>query len=165
MAFRKPARWPILAMLVITLIAVAAAVAAWLRPLPEAKTSSAPPALTFTEQQVADAKTNVCDAYQIVYKMVSSNTSRTNPMPGDQIGSLATEVYGVLALYEGGDYLLDRLAAEPATTSELAKPVKSLGETLKRFGVIALAGEPESVRNHLRHSVDADSATIDGLCK
>lgn len=165
MAPRKPARWPAFAMLVITLIAVGAAVATWLRPLPETKTPSAPPAPTFTGQQIADAKANICDVFKTVSKAVDWNTHLTNPVPGDEIAARATQVYGTLALYEGGDYLLDRLAAEPATSPELAKPIKSLGETLKKFGIVVLAGEPDSARDPLRHAVDADFTTIDGLCK
>jgi hypothetical protein len=148
------------------LIAVAAAIAAWLRPLPETKTPSAPPAPTVTEQQISDAKAHVCDAYKIVSKSVEGNTHRTNPVPGDAIGALATGVYEPLAAYTGGDYLLDRLAAEPATPTELANSIKSLGNTLKKIAMVDLAGEPDSVRNPLRDAINADFATIDkGLCK
>jgi hypothetical protein len=48
-------------MFAITLVAVAAAVAAWLRPTPEAK-SAAPSTPTFSAQQVAGAKSKVCDS-------------------------------------------------------------------------------------------------------
>jgi hypothetical protein len=48
-------------MFAITLVAVGAAVAAWLRPLPEK--SATPSEVTFSAQQVADAKANVCAAY------------------------------------------------------------------------------------------------------
>jgi hypothetical protein len=165
LAFRQPARWPVFVMLVITLIAVGAAVAAWLRPLPESKTVSAPPAPTFTDQQIADAKADVCDAYKIVSKAVVWNTHRTNPAPGDEIGSLATEIYGDLALYEGGNYLLDRLATDRATPAELANTVRSFGEGLQKFGMVVLAGEPDSVRDPLRQAGEADSAKIVELCK
>jgi hypothetical protein len=50
-------------MFAITLIAVGAAVAAWLRPIPEVKPAS-PSAPTFNDRQVADAKSKVCAAYE-----------------------------------------------------------------------------------------------------
>jgi hypothetical protein len=153
------------AMLVMTLIAIGAAVAAWLRPLPEPKPPSSPPPHSFTAKQTDDAKANVCDAYKIVYKSVYGNTHRTNPVPGDEIGGLATGVYAPLANYTGGDYLLDRLAGEPATPRELANPIKSLGNTLKKLAMVDLAGEPDSALDPLRHAAGADFATIDGLCK
>jgi hypothetical protein len=165
MTFRQPARWPVFAMLVITLIAVGAAVAAWLRPLPEAKTPSTPLVPTFTDQQVADAKAQVCDAYRLADKAVVINTHRTNPVPGDEIGSLATGVSSDFSLYASGDYLVDTARDEPATPSELAKAIDSFGKTLKEIAMNDLAGEPGAVRDPLRRTVDAESATIKGLCQ
>lgn len=75
MPSRGPARWPILVMLVITLVAVAASVAAWLRPMPETK-SATPSAPAFNAQQVADAKSKVCAAYEKVQKASSANQTR-----------------------------------------------------------------------------------------
>ena len=49
-------------MLLVTLVAVGAAVAAWLRPIPH-NTYATPPAPTYSEQQVADAKSKVCAAF------------------------------------------------------------------------------------------------------
>ncbi len=152
-------------MLVMTLVAVAAAAAAWLRPLPEVKTPSAPAAPTFTDQQIADAKVNICDAFKIVYKSVSTNTSRTNPVPGDEIGALATGVYASLSNYTGGDYLMDRLTAEPATPAQLANSIKSLANALKKIAIIDLAGEPDSALVPLRQAINAEAVTIQGLCK
>jgi hypothetical protein len=66
----------VVVMSAITLVAVAAAIAAWLRPTAEVKSAS-PSAPTFSTQQVADAKAKVCAAYQKVQNAVSINTSRT----------------------------------------------------------------------------------------
>src|ERR1700743_2203882 len=72
---RGPARWPVFVMFAITLVAVAAAVAAWLRPLPEAK--SAPPAApNFSAQQVDDAKSKVCAAHAKVQNAINVNAAR-----------------------------------------------------------------------------------------
>ena len=65
MAVSRPARWPMFVMFLITLVAVGAAVAAWLRPMPH-NTSATPAAPTYSEQQVADAKAKVCAAYEKV---------------------------------------------------------------------------------------------------
>ena len=73
---RGPARWPVVVMFAITLVAVAAAVAAWLRPLPETK-SAAPSAPTFSAQEVADAKAKVCAAYAKVLNATSVNAARS----------------------------------------------------------------------------------------
>jgi hypothetical protein len=63
-------------MFAITLVAVAAAVAAWLRPMPAEK-SAAPTAETFSAQQVGDAKAKVCAAYEKVLKTSNVNSART----------------------------------------------------------------------------------------
>jgi hypothetical protein len=62
-------------MFAIAVVAVAAAVAAWLRPMPEAK-SAAPSAPTFSAQQVADAKSKVCAAYAKIHRVVDINAPR-----------------------------------------------------------------------------------------
>ena len=61
-------------MFLITLVAVGAAVAAWLRPIPH-NTSATPPAPIYSEQQVADAKSKVCAAYEKVQNAVNCQLS------------------------------------------------------------------------------------------
>ncbi len=63
-------------MLVITLVAVGAAVAAWLRPIPQAP-AAAPPKPTYSAQQVADAKSKVCGAYEKIHHAVDMNAARS----------------------------------------------------------------------------------------
>lgn len=164
-ARQGPTRWPGLAAVAISLVALGIAIGAWVRPMPEGGSSpgESPPA--FTDDQIAQAKANVCEAYRVVDRAVVLNTHRTNPVPGDEIGALATGAHGVIALFASGDYLLDRLAAEPATPRTLAARTESLGNSLKKFGMIVLAGEPETERDLLRGAVDTDSATIESLCK
>ena len=68
-------------------------------------------------------------------------------------------------MYAAGDYLLDRLAAEPATPADLATAIRSLAELYKKFGIHALNDEPDSALDPIRHDVDAEIPKIDGLCK
>jgi hypothetical protein len=160
---RKRSRWPSFAALVIALIGVAVGIVGWSRPTPQNSPPPTPPAPTFTEKEVTDAKADVCDAYKTVAEAVRLNTHR--PKSEDEIGSLAAVANGRLALYAGGDYLLDRLVAEPATPADLATAVQSLARTLKKFGIIALADAPDSVQDPLRRDLDSDVGTIDRLCK
>lgn len=150
--------------LVIALAAIGVAIAAWLRPIPE---HNAPPpsAPTYTEQEIADAKADVCEAYKSIDQAVVTNTHRPSPAPGDEIGSLATAANARLALYAGGDYLLSRLEADPATRADLAAPVRSLAYMYKEFGIRALNNEPNSDLDPLRHGIDENSATIERLCE
>lgn len=158
----RSGRWPAFLALAIALVGLGVGIGAWLRPVPKVSQSSAP---VYSEEQIATAKAEVCEAYRVVDRAVVVNTHRANPVPGDEIGALATGAHGIAALYDGGDYLLDRLMTEPATPGELANLVKSLGTTLKKFGIVVLAGAPESERDELRQAVDTDSTTIESLCK
>jgi hypothetical protein len=151
--------------LVIALVGVGAGVSAWFRPIPNNNLSTAPPTVAYTAQQADDAKSTVCTAYSTVNKVVTANTHRTNPAPGDEVGSLATGIYGPVSLYDGGNYLLRTLDDEPATPQDLAKSIKSISKTLQKLAMVDLAGEPDSVRDALRHDVDSDVAAIEGLCK
>jgi hypothetical protein len=131
---RGPARWPIVVMFAITLVAVAAAAAAWLRPMPETK-SAVPSAPTFTDQQVTDAKSNVCAAYAKIHDAVDPNATRTGS--GDPTGQLALAVNMRQVYVAGSADLLTALADEPATPSDLATAAQKI---TRLFQVLVLEG-------------------------
>ena len=151
----KSSRWTTLAALAIALIALALAIAAWFRPA-----QSAP---TFTGQQTADAKTNVCSAYTAVHQAVVMNTHLANPDPKNPIGQLAVAANARLALLGGGAYLRDRLAAEPAAPADLTKAVTSMANTIEQLGVGYLAGL-NSTLDPLRQELNSEIAQINGVC-
>lgn len=153
-----------LASLGVALVAVGIAVAAWLRPVPESHPAQVSEP-TYTDQQIADARAHVCEAYSLVDHAVVTNTHRSSPTPGDETSSLATAANARLALYAGGDYLLSRLESAPAAPTDLASPVRSLAYLYKEFGIRALNNEPNADLDQLRLGIDANSATIERQCK
>src|SRR5580693_7608363 len=103
---RGPTRWPVVVMFAITLVAVGAAIAAWLRPIPH-NTSATPPAPTYSEQQVADAKSKVCAAIEKVKK---ANTTNSNRNGGDDPnGQLLIAVNGRQVYIASSQYILTTL--------------------------------------------------------
>lgn len=164
-AFHRASRWLSFAALAIALIGVVIGVVGWFRPVPHNSPPLAPPNPTFSDKQIGDAKTHVCAAYGLVHDAVIINTHRSNPAPGDAIGALAVAANGRLALYAGGDYLLGRLAMEPAAPPDLVAAVRSLANRSEELGMVFLADKPDSIQNPLRQDLDADVATIDRLCK
>ncbi len=160
-----PSRWPTIVALAIALVAVAVAIVGWFHPRPPANPSPVPPAPAFTAQQIADAKANVCAANELVHEAVSINTNRQDPVPGDEIGRIAVAAHARLALFDGGEYLLNRINTEPATPTDLANNVRTLANTLQQLAVNSLADAPNSTKDPLRKAVDATFAKIDGLCK
>ncbi|HEU4361124.1 MAG TPA: hypothetical protein VFR27_06390 [Mycobacterium sp.] len=151
--------------LAIAVVALAVGVGAWLRPMPGPGLAAVLPEPTYTDEQIASAKANVCEAFSLVKQGVITNTHRINPVPGDVIGDLATGVYAPVMIYQGADYLLGDLATEPATPPELANAIKSLGRTMKKLAMIDLAIKPDSVRDPVKQAAEADSAAIDELCR
>jgi hypothetical protein len=156
---RGPARWPVVVMFVITLVAVAAAVAAWLRPMPETK-SAVSGAPTFSDQQVADAKAKVCSAYQRVRRASDMNANRKG---GEDPTSQLAVAINDRQIYEAGSaYLFTALSDEKATPSDLAGAVRKLAEL---FQVITLNFLASDTSIPERNDADRAASTIQSLCK
>jgi hypothetical protein len=148
-------RWPTFAALAIAVLAVVIALFGWFRP------SSSP---TFTGQETADAKTNVCTAYTIARQAVVINTHLANPHGDDPVGTLAVAGNARLALLGGGAYLRDRLDAEPATPADLAKAIKSMAGTTEQLGINYLANLSGEAQDPLRKNLDQEIKIINQLC-
>ncbi|TDY02102.1 hypothetical protein BCL50_4712 [Mycolicibacterium litorale] len=151
--------------IVVAVIAVAAlALAGWALLRPAGGGSDA--AGEYTDAQRAEAKTAVCTAFNTVRSGVSLNTNLQAPGgPGDVAGSLAVAANARLSLYDGGQYLLARLA--PATAPELADAVRTFGNLLMDIGANATAGAVNTEPQQAARLKEADAAnrTIEGLCR
>jgi hypothetical protein len=139
------------------------AIGAWFRPLPDSKAPSAPPAPTYTDQEVGEAKTSVCTAYQKVHHAVILVSS--TKYGDDQVAKQVVAEGGWQALDNGSMYLSTILADEPATPSDLAQAVRKLG---KIYQLIALDYMTEASHSELDSALrtgDEVTATIERLCK
>jgi hypothetical protein len=154
----RSSRWAAFAALAIAVIATAVAIAGWFRPAPQSASAA------FTDQQTAQAKTNVCSAYTAVHQGVVKSTHLADPNPNDPVGQLAIAANARLALLGGGAYLRDRVAAQPATPADLAQAVNSMGTTIEQLGVGYLEGATNIVLDPLRHDLDSQVAQINKLC-
>jgi hypothetical protein len=146
-------------MFLITLVAVAAAVAAWLRPLPH-NTSATPPAPTYSEQQVADAKAKVCAAYAKVQNATNVNAARNGgDDPNTQL-LVATTQRQVFVI--GSAYLMTTLAEEPAAPSDLVAAANNLAHL---YQVVTLDGLVGQSNDSTRNSANDAGFKIQELCK
>ncbi len=142
------------AALAFALIALVVAVMAWIRPGSH----------SYSDQQSAQAKAKVCAAFWPVHKAVWEGTP--DPRKGDPVAQLAVAANVRLAMLGGGSYLKETLAAEPATSSELAKAVTSLTDTLQRMGAIYLARmDTRPVIGPLLNDLNSQGAEVAKLCK
>ncbi|OSC41713.1 hypothetical protein B8W66_07790 [Mycobacterium decipiens] len=153
-----------MATLAVAVVALGVGIVGWFHPQPHSDPVATPSAPTFTDQQVSDAKEHVCAAHRIVRQAAILNTNQANPVPGDPTGDLAVAANARLALYSGGDYLLRRLSAEPATPAELSDAVRSLANALQALALNYLAGTPDSVVTPLRLALEEDTRSVDPLC-
>ena len=126
-------------MLLITLVAVGAAIAAWVRPIPH-NTSAIPAAPVYSEQQVADAKAKVCAAYAKVGHVADMNAGRTGG--NDPTAQLAVAVNERQVFVAGGAYLVTTLSEEPAAPAELVASVRKLTDLYQVIVLNGLASDP-----------------------
>ncbi|MBO0865221.1 MAG: hypothetical protein J2P16_09135 [Mycobacterium sp.] len=150
-------RWLTYLALAIAVVAVAVAIAAWFRPAHSSTTS-------FSDQQTADAKKSVCAAYNSVKRGVVMNTHLTNPHGDDPVGQLAVAANARLALLGGGQYLRDRLAAQPAAPADLSKAVTSMANTIQDLGIGYVSGESAFAQDPLRNDLNSEIGQIDAMC-
>jgi hypothetical protein len=157
-------RWPTFVILAIALAVVTGiAIAGWFLPLSENKPSAASPAPRYTDQQVSDAKSKVCSAYQKVHHAVLVASARNGG--SDPTAQLAVATAVRQALDVGRGYLLTTVAEEPATPPDLAAAVRKLAGLFEVLAVDYLAEVSDSeLEPSLRASDDA-TLTIEGLCK
>jgi hypothetical protein len=159
---RGPARWPVIVMFAITLVAVGAAVAAWLRPVPETKSAS-PSAVTFSAQQVTEAKSKVCEAFEKAQKASSSNSGRSGG--DDPNAQLLIAVNMRQVFMSSSVYLLKTLAEEPAAPADLAAAVTKLADLFQVITLDGLAGDRKDPAVPEQNAANETGQTIQSLCK
>lgn len=158
-----PARCPAFAALAVALVAVGVAIGAWVRPLPDNKPSPPPAAPNFSAQQVADAKTKVCAAYDKIHHAVLANTGRSEGTDPASVLGLAANAR--LALYDGGQYLMKTLGQAPATPADLAAGTRTLVDAYQELAVNYMSDATDAeIQNSFQAVQDAGSM-VSGMCK
>lgn len=150
------AKWIPAATALLAIAALACGVAGWFLPSSGA---------SYSADQTAQAKKQICAEAKTVNRAVVTNTHRANPGQKDPTGSLAIAANARLALYGGGDYLEDRLAKLPATSSELADAVNAMAGTLQQLGIAYLADAGNDTLQPLRNALTAQTEQVNKLCQ
>ena len=145
---------PTIIAIVIALVAVAVAIAAWFKPAPKVET---PAAKTYSEQETADAKKAVCDAFEKVRKTLSTTGGKLGDSPTD---SFVVAVNIRLALETSSAYLARSLSDHLAAPDDLAKPVRNLAGTYQEIALNQLADASPADLDPLAQSADAQIAKI-----
>jgi hypothetical protein len=138
------------------------AIGAWFRPPPDSKAPSAPPALTYTDLQVGEAKASVCTAYQKVHHAVllASGTKYGD----DQVAKEVVAEGVWLAFDNGSLYLSTILADEPATPSDLVQAVRKLAKLYQLLALDYMTEADHSELDSALRTGDEVTHTIERLC-
>ena len=154
------AKWGTIAALALAILAVAGAAYGYFFP-----NESAAAAGKYTDQQRSDAKKHICETFKIVDRAVVRNSHLKNPENGGPIGALSVATAQRFAFYDGGAFLRDRVAAEPATPKDLADNANALGNQLEELSIGYLAGAQDFAQDELRQNLDDKIKKIVELCK
>lgn len=132
---------------------------------PEPTPAAAPetPAPTYADQEVIDAKANVCAAYGKVHQAVLINTGRNGEEDPAMIFAIAANAR--MALFDGGSYLLAKLDQAPAAPADLATAVRSLAGAYQQLSIDYLAEVPEEEQQASLQAVDATNAPVFEMCR
>lgn len=163
MALRQPPRWHAFSALAIALIALAVGLVGWFRAVPHNDRPAPKP--TYTDQQVAAAKANVCAAFGKLERAVDVvNAAPDGSNANEQLAS-ATGTRQVFDVFSR--CLLSKLSEEPATPPDLATAVRNEASSLQDAVIEYLAGftkgDPEMQPVVEANTEAAD--TIRQICK
>jgi hypothetical protein len=151
--------WLAVAALVLAILGVAGAAYGYFYPNESAAAGK------YSDQQRNDAKKHICETFKIVDRAVVRNSHLKNPDNGGPIGALSVATAQRFAFYDGGDFLRDRVASEPATPKDLADNANSLGTQLEELSIGYLAGAQDFAQDELRQNLDDKIKKIVELCK
>ena len=156
----KFAKWGTVAALVLAVLAIAGAAYGYFYP-----NQTAAAAGKYSDQQRNDAKKHICETFKIVDRAVVRNSHLKNPDNGGPIGALSVATAQRFAFYDGGAFLRDRVAAEPATPKDLADNANGLGTQLEELSIGYLAGSQDFAQDELRQNLDDKIKKIVEICK
>ncbi|KLO26665.1 hypothetical protein ABH37_17585 [Mycobacterium haemophilum] len=147
-------------LVVALLMTLAVAIGGWFRPVPGNKP---PPAPTYTDQQIAEAKSKVCAAYAQVRKAGDVAGARNTGNDPTAVLAVATSTRQVLEV--GSRYLMTKLAELPAISPDLAAAVRQLASIYQQLAIDYLAEANDSELDPLVRAGNEAHSTIEGLCK
>ena len=143
---------------VLGLLGLIAGVAAWFRAAPSNVVANP----TYSEQQVADAKKAVCEAYAKGVRSMRVVAGRVVDNPAD---TLPVAVNSRLAEVAVANYYVNALSANPAVPSELQDLLRRLSQAYQDVALIQLAdGTPVDYKPE-KEVVNESVRKLDQLCQ
>lgn len=154
---RGPSRLPNVIAIGIAVVAVAVAAGAWFRPLPKPET---PTAKVYSQQEVADAKNAVCEAFAKGQETLAISGSKVSS-PNDEF---TVAVNSRISIQAVSTYLRLSLETQPATPAEVSKTVLDLSDVYQAILLDQLADATHDELSPLYSSLDASLLSVRQAC-
>jgi len=154
---QKASQAPVIIAVVVSLLALGLAAAAFFKP----KHGDAPAAPQYSDQQVADAKKNVCDAYGDMDKAITDAGSITSDDPNQKF---MISLHIRLAFNTAADHLFAAADRNPAAPPNLAAAARDLAFTYQRIVLAQTASAPHEQLKPLYDDADSSVAAIKKNC-
>jgi hypothetical protein len=145
---------------VVSLVVGAVAIVALLKPAPKAET---PPAKAYSEQETADSKNAVCDAYGKADRAIKTTGGKNGG--DDPTAVVAVAVNVRLALSESSSFLLRTLESNPATPHALQDQVRAAANAFQNVAIGQLGEAPKAEFDPFYKQADSADAAIKQACK
>jgi len=154
---QKASQVPVIIAIVISLLALGLAAAAFFKP----KHDDAPAAPQYSEQQVADAKKNLCDAYDLIRRAVSEVGSVTSE---DQTVKFMLSLNTRLSFNTAADQLFAVSGQNPAAPPGLLNAAQTLGASYRKIVLALTANTGDDELKPLYEAADTSIASIKQAC-
>jgi hypothetical protein len=147
------------------MLAVCVAIATWYFSSQKDGPAPAPRPPSYTTQQITDAKTKICAAYDKVHHALVLSSARDGGSDPTAVLGVATS--GRQVLDAGSRYLMTKLAEEQAALPELATAIRNLANAYEELAISYLDGltNSDAELQPVLQAADDASATIERLCK
>jgi hypothetical protein len=116
----------------------------------------------YSEQQVADAKKAVCEAYAMGMRTVRSVASRKAENDTEKLPVITVSATGELA---AATYFVNILNSNPAAPSEVSQPLNRLAQQYQEVALIQLANGAPSEYKSNGETIDESVAELDRSCR
>jgi hypothetical protein len=115
----------------------------------------------YSDQQVADAKKAVCEAYAKGMRTIRVVAKRQPANDADRLGVAVNSRAGLVAV---STYFNDKLEANPGAPAELKEQLAKLAQEYQEVALAQLADETPSDYKSNLETIDATVAELDKLC-
>jgi len=155
---QKASRVPVAIAVVVSLLALGMAAAAFFKP----RHDSAPATPQYSDQQVAEAKKNMCDAYSEMYKGIQGAGSLTSDDPNQKF-MIAMNTR--LAFNTAADYLTLVLQENPAAPFEVSHSARGLAAAYQRLVLARSAQAERPAVDSIGQEINESESALVQACK